>query len=390
MALNCRIVRTLEELAPFERAWSDLLARSSTDEPTLAPLWIKTWWRVFGSQGARQLRVALLTDGPRLLGIAPLQSRPHVYEPGIPYRRLELLASGEPEDDEICSEYLGLIAERGAEGAVVSTLASLLSAGALGNWDEIIFPSMAGDGPIPELLMSTLRSRGWTVEMKTSGACPYIALPHSWEEYLRKVSSAGRYVLTRSLREFADWSNGSSAIREARTDEDLERGKRILKSLHSERWGEKGAFRSARFCEFHDSVMASLFAEHALELLWLTVRDEPVAVLYNVVWNRKVYFYQSGRMIDVPKGLRPGIVLHAHAIRRAIETGRREYDFLAGTSQYKRRLSTAIRPLVQVRAVRAPLRELARRAVDRGRDHARRLRTQILTARAPRPEPLSS
>ena len=57
------------------------------------------------------------------------------------------------------------------------TLASALSAGALGNWDEIVFPAMAGDGPIPQLLTSALGSRGWSVEMKMSGACPYIALP---------------------------------------------------------------------------------------------------------------------------------------------------------------------------------------------------------------------
>jgi CelD/BcsL family acetyltransferase involved in cellulose biosynthesis len=315
-----------------------------------------------------------------------LQSRPHVYLPGIPFRRLELLASGESEEDEICSEYLGLIAERGAEEAVVSTLASALSAGALGNWDEILFPAMAGDGPIPELLTSALGSQGWTVEMKTSGACPYIALPRSWDQYLGKLSAAGRYVLSRSQREFADWAAGADEIHEAGTTEEVERGKRILKSLHSERWGKQGAFRSSRFSEFHDSVMQSLFAENALQLLWLTVRQEPVAVLYNVTWNGKVYFYQSGRKLDVPKGVRPGIVLHAHAIRRAIESGRREYDFLAGTSQYKRKLATGLRPLVQVRAVRAPLRELARRAVDRGRDHARRLRSQILAPRAPRPE----
>ena len=63
------------------------------------------------------------------------------------------------------------------------------------------------------------------------------------------------------------------------------------------------------------------------------------------------YFYQSGRRVDVPKAVRPGIALHALAIRASIESGLREYDFLAGASRYKRELALATRPLVTLRAV---------------------------------------
>jgi CelD/BcsL family acetyltransferase involved in cellulose biosynthesis len=381
MALDGTIVRSLEELGQLERTWRDLLARSSTDVPTLAPFWIEAWWRTFGTRGARRLRVALFKRGERLLGIAPLLWRPHVYRPGIPFRRLELLASGEREEDEICSEYLGVIAERGEEEAVAAALASTLAAGALGDWDEIVFPAMAGDGPMPELLARALAREKFVTRLESSGACPYVLLPSSWDDYVGALAPSGRYVVTRSLREFAKWADGTAELHEARTPEEFERGKRILMSLHTERWGDRNAFRSARFSEFHDAVMASLMSENALSLLWLTVRNEPVAALYNIVWRGRVYFYQCGRKLDVPRGIRPGIVLHAHAIRRALEAGHREYDFLAGTSRYKTQLSTAIRPLVTVRAVRAPLRELVRRAADRGFDRARRLRSRIRSMR---------
>ena len=134
---------------------------------------------------------------------------------------------------------------------------------------------------------------------------------------------------------------------------------------------------SPRFAAFHDEVMPPLLAAGALELLWLTVRGDPIAIIYNIVWNGKVYFYQSGRKIDVPKGVRPGIVIHAHAIRRAISAGRREYDFLGGASRYKVQLSTAARPLLRVRAVRSPRLELAHSTAERGFDTARRLRDQL-------------
>src|SRR5262249_46849081 len=82
--------------------------------------------------------------------------------------------------------------------------------------------------------------------------------------------------------------------------------------------------------------------------------------LYNIVHKGKVYFYQSGRRTDLPQNIRVGIVLHAHAIRTAIEAGYREYDFLAGSSRYKRALTTESRPIVSLRATRGRALEGAR------------------------------
>jgi len=92
----------------------------------------------------------------------------------------------------------------------------------------------------------------------------------------------------------------------------------------------------------------------------ISVRGAPIAALYNIAWNGKVYCYQSGRTLDVPKNVRPGVVAHVYAIRRAIETGRTEYDFMAGISQFKRKLALAYKPLVRVRAVRKSLVEYVR------------------------------
>jgi len=380
MALHCKIVRKFDELAPFEEAWRDLLGRSLTDEPALTPLWLGAWWRVFGSEGGRRLCVTLFFDGSRLVGVAPLQTRRHWYRHAIPFRRLELLASGEPEADEICSEYLGVIAECGREEAVVTALVQALLGGRLGAWTELVLSAVDGESRTQWLLARALEEAGVATETETTGTCPYIPLPATWESYLASLSSAGRYVVTRSLRVFDAWAHGDVELHEARSPAELDAGRRVLAALHGERWGadgQAGAFRSARFAAFHDDVMPSLLGEHALDLLWLTVRGDPVAVLYNIIWKEKVYFYQSGRKIDVPKGVRPGIVMHARAIQRAIAAGRREYDFLAGTSQYKMQLATATRSLVRVRAVRSPLLELARRVAEGGIDQGRHLRNLI-------------
>jgi CelD/BcsL family acetyltransferase involved in cellulose biosynthesis len=124
--------------------------------------------------------------------------------------------------------------------------------------------------------------------------------------------------------------------------------------------------------------MPPLLERGALELLWLEVRGEPVAAAYNLVWGRRVQFYQSGRKMDVPRRVRPGLVLHALAIQQSITAGRTEYDFMGGAVRYKAELATASRPLVSIRATRGMLlRDRARRAMQRGARQARAWRTAL-------------
>jgi CelD/BcsL family acetyltransferase involved in cellulose biosynthesis len=205
-------------------------------------------------------------------------------------------------------------------------------------------------------------------------------LPKTWEEYLAGLSSAARSFVKRSLASFEDWARTEVELHQVRTAAELAQGSAVLQALHGERWsaaGRTGAFASARFRRFHDELMGALLAAGALELSWLAVRGEPVAALYNFHWNGKVYFYQSGRKLDVPGSVRPGIVAHTLAIRRAIAAGMREYDFLGGASQYKLKLATATRPLLSVRAVRSPALELARTTAERGLDLVRQVQRRL-------------
>lgn len=355
----------LEALVP---EWEALLRASGADEPMLSPSWLVPWWAVFGPLGGRTLRTLAVRIDGTLVGLVPLLRRWHWYRPGIPFRRLEMLGTGEAEADEVCSEYIGPLCRAGHEETVLAALGAALRDGRLGAWDEVLFPAMSGDPGLSGQLVSALRGCGLVARAEVTGGAPHIPLPSSWDAYLAALPSNRRYLVRRSLRDFAAWAEGPSTLRVATNPDQLAEGRRILLELHGERWGGEhgGAFRSERFVEFHDRAMPSLLERGCLELLWLEVAGRPVAIAYNVVWNDKVYFYQSGRRVDLPKGVRPGIVLHAHAIQRAIEDGRREYDFLNGTTRYKLQLSLASRPLVTVRARRAPVRERLHRLVEAG------------------------
>lgn len=378
--LRFQIIDDAAGLDAVRGPWEELLERSALSEPTLAPAWLLPWWRVFGPLDGRALRAALFWDGQRLAGLAPLCARPRRHRLGLPLAALDLLASGEDEADEIGSDYLGVIAERGAEPAIARGLCEALCSGALGPWDELRMPAMRGDDVLPVLLARELRAYGADARIELTGASPHVPLPSTWDAYLAALPSSRRYLVRRSLRDLEAWAGAPLRLERAERIEDLPRATEILIRLHEARWssdGRAGAFASPRFRAFHEEVMPALLSRGALELSWLSARGEPVAAMYNLVWQGRVCFYQGGRRTDLPGNLRAGIALHALAIREAIAAKRREYDFLAGTSRYKMDLSLAVRPLVALHATRPSLTDTVRRVADLALDQARVLRRAL-------------
>ncbi len=379
--LACRIVQSFEDALNLRANWDDLLARSARPEIVLTPDWLLTWWRVYGSQDGRQLRLGVFTNGDRLVGLAPLLVRRHWYRPGIPFRRLEFLATGERAADAVCSEYVNVIAERGAEAAVADAFVAALVAGDFGPWDEVVLAMMDGETPLPSLLHSAFRHAGLQSEIATTGHAPYIPLPSTWDAYLAALSKSNRTLVRDSVRRFEKWAGADGCLHRATTPDEVEACKKILIALHHQRWQgveQAGVFRSPHFLHFHDEILPILLRQNALDLLHMTDSDgEPVAAAYNLVRNGKVSFYQSGRKLDVPKNIRPGIVLHAYAIRAAIKAGQREYDFLGGAARYKTQLALASRPIVQVRAVRSTLIETAHHCFELAVDRTRTFRNNV-------------
>ena len=372
--LSVLTITDAAHLRSLRAPWEQLAERSGTDDVTLHPSWMLSWWDVFGGDDGRELRTFAFYDGDRLVGLAPLLARPFRYRRAIPFRRLEMLGSGELEADETCGDYLGLLIEKGHEAEVASAFAEALATNAGGTWDELVIPAMHGENALPKLLAAALEARDIRVAVDERNVAPYIALPKTFDAYLGLLKQNKRAQLRKSLRAFEAWAGGPPTLVRVKSPAELAEGKRILMALHRERWGGDGVFGSEKFRAFHDRLMPDLLAKGALDLGWMVVRDEPVAAFYNFRCNGKLSFYQSGRKLDIPDAVRVGVTMHAYLIKAAIEDGMREYDFLAGASQYKMSLALATRPLVQLRAVRPSLRETARLASNRAVDELRGLR----------------
>lgn len=388
VAYRMRLISDRGELEQILPDWMNLLENSRTNELMLTPDWLLTWWKVFGKSDGRELAVGALYEGRELIALAPWIRRKHSYRGRLRFRRIEPLGTGEDQEHEICSDYTNVIVRTEAEEVAGKAMAHALAEQKFGNWDELVLPMAEGEDPTIKVLTRELNELGIPTRAEKVNEAVYIPLPRTWDDYLGALSSSRRYYLNRTLRDFERWAAGEYEIKVAASAEELELGKRRLVELHQHRWesqGYEGAFSSSIFTEFHESLMPVLLRKNALQLMWLSVRGEPIAALYNILYGGKVYFYQSGRRVDLPKGIRPGAVIQAHAIRLAIEHGMREYDFLAGPSQFKLKLGLASRSLVRIRAAKRSLVEYARAVAEGGIAQTRAARRMFKNLSQTRP-----
>ena len=151
--LTVTALRSIEAVDAAAGAWDDLLERSRDPEIFLTHAWMRSWWEVFGGEGGRQPLVLLVHDGPQLIGLAPLQVRPVAGIGPARLKRLEFLGTGEDEADEVCSDFLDVVAADGRDDDVCRAVWRYLAEGAeqAGSqersrvaWDEARFQQGAG------------------------------------------------------------------------------------------------------------------------------------------------------------------------------------------------------------------------------------------------------
>ncbi len=351
MSLQIQVIQdaaTLKALAP---EWDELLAAAGCPSLCLTPEWLLTWWEVFGG-GGRELFVLAVREGGRLVGLALLHWAPHRYHGVLPFRRLAFLGTGEAEAEEVCSEYLDMVAAPGREAAVAEAVWTALRDAA---WDEMVL----ADVPEGSAMLAALRRWGaaaGVAEGVTRARATYVPLRGGWDGVLAGLGRSTRYRIRRALQEF----ERHGKLIEVTGGGDREAWLDRLAGLHQARWearGQPGAFATERFRAFHRRFAEAAMPRGWVRLLFLEWDSEVVAGHYLFEYGDRVWFYQAGIRPFAIAGTGPGMLLHALAIRDAAARELAEYDFLKGTAAHKRQWSRQTRQVVTVRWGRGSLRE---------------------------------
>jgi len=361
-----------ESLDRLEPAWRQVQDAGGVSHPMYSWEWMSTWWHAFGRN--RELLAFVLADDSGSVAVAPFVRRRARMNRLFTFRRLELMGTGERQQDEVYSEYVDLPAVADLPPTDAAPLADqVMALDGDYRWDDVMLFRVRPDSLACTAMSEAARRAGLSVRRLHTGLCPYVELPSSMDDYLMGLGKKRRYQTRRSLRLLEDL--GELTHEKAQTLDDALAMLDELEKLHQARWearGEHGVFASNLFEMFHREFIRRTFDLGWPELWTVRLDGEPIACRYDLRYRDRIYCYLSGMRLLEDSRIQPGIVAHYYAIEEAIGTGAKQYDFMMGEQSYKTSLSNASRELVTVRICRRGLKERARRGLVAAVCNARR------------------
>ena len=234
-----------------------------------------------------------------------------------------------------CSDHLGCL----HDPAIGDNVRELTNA-ALNQFVEsryrVSLGSLRSESDLPARLARHLADNGRFVEEIEARPCPVAKLPNSWDGFLQKLSSNFRSQVRRHYKRATnddsvqllslDASNATAFVDK-------------LIELNQERMTAKGQISSMQdeaFQAFLKQAVPYMVGQRLAWLDCLKIDGLIAGLALNLVHGNTVYYYQGG-FANSASRYRPGTVLFAHVISRAIQHGYRRYDFLRGAETYKYR-----------------------------------------------------
>ena len=100
----------------------------------------------------------------------------------------------------------------------------------------------------------------------------------------------------------------------------------------------QGSFANPLREAFHRTLIHSRFAKGEVQLLKVSVSNQAIGYIYNLIWRKRVYVLQTGFRVPEDSRLKPAYVSNALAIVHNKKKGMLVYDFMIGDSHYKKQL----------------------------------------------------
>jgi CelD/BcsL family acetyltransferase involved in cellulose biosynthesis len=325
------VVSDFAALLALKPAWDELLEQANTQHPFLTHEWICTWWECFGT--GKELRVLLVRDGAKLVGIAPLmRSETRMY--GLGVRRLGTLYNPHvPRCD--------FIVAAAAQGACRALWRHLRDAER--GWDVLELCQLPPGSRALAELPGTARGDGFLTGTWCAPGSPYLRVAGSWDDYFGKLRAKHRSNLRNRLKRLGQLGEVKLDLVSS-ADElsaPLEDGFR----LEAAAWkGEAGTAIGARgdLRLLYTRLAERMARRGRLRLHFLTLDGRRIAFGYSLFHQNRLYLLKPGYDPRYAH-LSPSNLLWLMVLRDAFDQGLAEHDFLGMDDAWKLEWTSAVR-----------------------------------------------
>ena len=335
-ALRSRVER-ITTIDGFERERERWEALERADEhATVFMTW--RWLRAYLPVARYRWTILALRDGATAIAYLPIAHGGSIVD-------RELFLGGNPVAD-----YAGMLVEPSREDDAIDAFAGAL-------YRERADGLNFGDvrDPRVEALVRRLVDRGLKLESTEESRCLSCALPDTWDEYIAThISAKTRVNVQRVERRLAEALPGFRITEP--TAADIDAHVEAMIAVNHSRWG--GNLRNAR--RRYGRLFRNAFDTGVLRMVIYWDGERPIAGATAFVEPSRSFFglYQIGFEEEYGK-LSPGKGIVGRAIRTAIESGYRRFDFMRGDEDYKARYARDVHLVRQFRVTRPGLRARA-------------------------------
>ncbi len=368
--LTGAFVESPDEWQRLASEWDAVLNSRAVPLPFLRSSWMANWWRQWG-RGHRLRIIAVRDAAGSLIAVAPFYVATQSWLK-LGAKRLGLMA-----DTYTGADYLGWIARPGFEQSVCDVIVRMLIEDGHA-WDYMELDHVLDTDESLVQLRAAFVAAGYAQHSLVRSACPYAALPTTFQDFLGARGQNVRYNFRRRLK--ALHREGRVAFITLRHADDILRAWPELLRLHGMRFSSQAkasSFLHPDVQRFHQDTLRRMGPEDGPRLYLLEVDGRAIAALYGFSLGARFLYFQSG--MD-PHWARwsIGLIMMGCAIEQAIKDGHREFDFLRGNEAYKYQWASDARTTHTLRLYGPHMKARWVRAIHAARRQAGRLKRALV------------
>jgi CelD/BcsL family acetyltransferase involved in cellulose biosynthesis len=329
--VRVEVIETMPSLQRLEQDWNAIYDADPDAQLFLSFTWLTAWlgW-LSGPWFILAAKASEAADAP-YVALLPLRMLVKSSDTSF-YNEVNMAGN-------FSADYTGILCRPGFEHLAIPAFARQLKQM---NWARLNLENIRMSEVRYRLLMAHFPKANFEISQisrvgKADGIdnalCPYATLPPDWNAYLDSLSANTRQKIRRLLKQFE--ASDEYRITVA-TPETIERDLDTLLRFWEIKWTPRKGDLVPALIRSNRAMLLRSFKSDLLYLPTLWHGDRPLAALATLIdrSKRSFLFYMTGRD-ETFDGPPPGVILHAHSIRYAIENGFTEYDFLRGNEPYK-------------------------------------------------------
>ncbi|MCG6918928.1 MAG: GNAT family N-acetyltransferase [Deltaproteobacteria bacterium] len=313
---------TQETFESFHALWLDRKSPLEWDCLFVLPGWLKVWCNVFSDESSPY--ISAVRDKDKLIGIAPLMVKGE-----------EARFIGDPD---VC-DYQDFIVAPGREKEFFETLINHFGKQGIRRFD---LNTVRADSKVLTELVAVAESLGSEIYCDPEDFTVELDLPASWDKFLAELTSKQRHEVRRKLRRLNE--AGEINYRVVEGSKEVMAEMETFLALFGLSRSDKAAFMTNQMRYYFRLLAESMAKANLLELSFLDVDGTPTAAVMCFDYDSTIYLYNNGydgRFSSLSVGLLSKVLTIKESIRR----GKKKYDFLKGTEEYKYRLGGKAVPL---------------------------------------------